>query len=161
MRKGFYSLSGVIMFIVVLLVCVFGCTSAKQKLELPQNGTVVFNGTTNATTTSTIAKNTFRTLTTIGTMYKVVMTTAGELYKDGELNDIQKQKIIDVGNIAYASYHIGVDSYDAYMKLSSPDNELKLLTTVKLAVTNYNELIVQYNTLTSGIKGVQQWKSLQ
>ena len=100
-------------------------------------------------------------------MYKIVMTTAGELYKEGSLDsnstmaEIKKQKIIDMGNIVYASYHTALDGYDAYIKLNSTENELGLISKLKLAVSNYNDLISQYNTLTSGIKGVQQWKSLQ
>ena len=105
-------------------------------------------------------KNTYRTLFTMGTTYDVCMKTAADLHSKGMLSEEKKEKLIDLGNIYYGSYHTTVTSFNLY--LANNDKEMKeaVVSGVIDAVKKYNTFIEYYNSVTKGIEGVKEWNSL-
>lgn len=163
---------GIFASIIALLLCCILCACTPKTTTTPtHNATaeavVVDNSTTvdmsNAPATvkgDAFEKNTYRTLWTLKTMYKIMMLTANDLYNDEKITPVQKQQIIDLGKIYYGSYLSMVTAFEVYKKSHSEDDKLSLTTLMFAAVKNYNAVIDYYNTITTGINGVQQWKKM-
>lgn len=105
-------------------------------------------------------KITYRTIHTMGTMYNVLMGTAGNLYKEKVLTEEQKNKMIDLGYIYYGSYQTLATAFEAYQKSKSDDEKISLTLLVIETVKKYNTVLEYYNDVTKGVKGVQQWRKI-
>ena len=105
-------------------------------------------------------KTIYRTIHTMGTMYNVLMGTAGNLYKEKVLTEEQKNKMIDLGYIYYGSYQTLVTAFEAYQKVQSDDGRISITLLTIETVKKYNIVLEYYNDVTKGVKGVQQWTKM-
>lgn len=105
-------------------------------------------------------KITYRTIHTMGTMFNVLMGTAGNLHKEKILTDDQKNKMIDLGYIYYGAYQTLATAFEAYQKVQSDDGKISITLMVIETVKKYNTVLEYYNDVTKGVKGVQQWKKI-
>ena len=157
------------LIIMVLLLCcmmVVGCS----KKETPPTTTTTSNSTAVVApevpvtqpeeNADEFVKITYRTIHTMGTMYNVLMGTAGNLYKEKVLTEEQKNKMIDLGYIYYGSYQALATAFEAYQKSKSDDEKISLTLLVIETVKKYNSVLEYYNDVTKGVKGVQQWTKI-
>ncbi len=150
---------------ILLLFVSTGCT--KSTTQDPDIKPSVEHSTsvpvTNATSTNEsddFTKITYRTIHTMGTMYDVLMSTAGELHKEKILTDEQKKKIIDLGYIYEGSYQTLVTAFEMYKKSKNDDDKISITVMVIETVRKYNSILEYYNSVTKGVKGVQQWTKI-
>ena len=161
--------------LLIIVLLTVGCFGNKQ--ESSEQSTLVPSQqtTTNATDpvvapTETPAatinesddftKITYRTIHTMGTMYDVLMSTAGELHREKILTDEQKKKIIDLGYIYEGSYQTLVTAFEMYKKSKNDDDKISITVMVIETVRKYNSILEYYNSVTKGVKGVQQWTKI-
>jgi len=111
-------------------------------------------------TSDEFTKITYRTIHTMGTMYNVLMGTAGSLHKEKVITDEQKKKMIDLGYIYYGSYQGLVTAFESYQKVKSEDGKISLTLMLIQTVKQYNTILEYYNDVTKGVKGVQQWTKI-
>lgn len=169
------------MLILVLIFSLFisvGCSKKQPETEVitkpsSEQSTSVPTVTTVPTTTETaeavtkpvdestdFTKITYRTIHTMGTMYDVLMRTAGELYKEKLITEEQKAQLIDLGYIYYGSYQGLVTAFETYEKSKNDEDKISITLMVIETVKKYNKVLEYYNDVTKGIKGVQQWTKI-
>lgn len=161
-RTNLLSLIVVLIFILFLsLGCNKQSTSQNSTLIPNEQNTVVsVNSTTPEVVSDDFTKVTYRTIHTMGTMYEVLMSTAGELYKEKIITEEQKTKLIDLGYIYHGSYHALVTAFEMYKKSQTDEEKISITLMVIETVKKYNKVLEYYNDITKGVKGVQQWTKI-
>lgn len=160
-----------LIFLVITLLLIGGCN--KPQVSQETTNTTVEHQTTavvNATPPVVIEedpkesaefeKNAYRTLQTMKSMYVILMSTSGDLYRNGDLGEEARTKIVDLGNVYYGSYMTLVKALEEYHKFKNEESKLALALQLYKTIKDYNTILDYFNSVTSGIKGVQQWKNL-
>ena len=85
------------------------------------------------------AKNSFRTLSVSKATYEVILSSAGDMYKEGLLTEDQKNEFISVGHKYRDAQKVASDAAAAYMITESAENERQ----VEVALTAFNEIMAE------------------
>ena len=109
----------------------------------------------------TFEKTTYVTLNTMGIAYESIMKVSADLYKDKQITEEQKDKIIELGTVFYGSYHTLVEAFELYKM--SQTTEVKKTVTIVMAQTvkSYNNFVSYYNDTTKSINTIQQWETIK
>lgn len=108
-------------------------------------------------------KTSYTSLSVMANTYDAVMSSAGDAYKRGLIDETAKSQIVDVGNVyksAFDAAALALESYVEATKDGTVDPSAKeiAIQAFSTATASLGDLTALYTRLTSGIKGIKSWK---
>ena len=89
---------------------------------------------------ATFTRDSCRTLSIAATTYDTAMKSIADLYRQGKVTEEQKIKVLEIATEYWAAYHIATDALEAYMTVSSVDNEKRL----EIAMMEFSKVLSKF-----------------
>jgi len=108
-------------------------------------------------------KTSYTSLSVMANTYNAVMSSAGDAYKRGLIDEAAKSQIVDVGNVYKSAFDAAALSLKAYVEATKdgtvdPSAKEIAIQAFSTATASLGDLTALYTRLTSGIKGIKSWK---
>lgn len=84
----------------------------------------------------------YKSLSTAATFYDTTMKSVAELYKNKQITDADKDKVIELGNKFWESYHSAVSALEIYEKSTTPTDKIIAKSKVDEFEQNYNTFVM-------------------
>lgn len=116
-----------------------------------------------ACTGDQVEKNAYRALSVMSATYDGIMLSAGDAYKNKLITEDQRNKIVDVGNVFYGTFHTANSALASYIKVRDEGGNVDkaqgdMVLAVNLALEAMMNFTAYYNDVASGIEGMKKWE---
>lgn len=113
---------------------------AKSKTTAIKIGALILAFGLLATSCANFESVTYKTLYTTGIISDASMKSAGELYRQGKIDDEQVAKIIEMARIYYTAYHEAVVAFEIYRQTKSVTDKEKLIAVLNSLSEKFGEI---------------------
>lgn len=117
------SLNYIIICIILTAFMSFGCATGPQSME----------------------SKTYKVLKTAADIYEAGMSAMGDLYAQGRINEQEKDKIIELANIFWGTYHSASASFDIWSRSKTEDNKIaldKILLELATSMDDFQQYVI-------------------
>lgn len=99
-----------------------------------------------ASSTVTFKDNTFKSLSMAASTYEETMTTIGEAYSKGIIDENEKELILETANVYWKAYHTTVISFEIYSRQQTPTNKTNVINNLQSLDNALIELLLVSQT---------------